>query len=82
MVSLGGIYSNVEDAVAVGLADDTLPALLPQILTATISNNSSWMALARYERATHWNRFEHRLSQSPIPAVGPRSRDESQCNRY
>jgi predicted porin len=47
-VSLDGIYSRVKDAVAVSLAGNTLPALLPQVLTATISDNTSWMALARY----------------------------------
>ncbi len=47
-VSLDGIYSYVKDAVAIGLAGNTLPATLPQVLTATISDNKSWMALARY----------------------------------
>ena len=50
VVSLDGIYSNVTDAVGISLAGNTLPALLPQILTATISDNHSWMALARYTR--------------------------------
>lgn len=50
VISLDGIYSHVKDAVAISLAGNTLPALLPQVLTATISNNQSWMALARYTR--------------------------------
>jgi predicted porin len=49
-ISLDGIYSHVTDAVAVSLAGNTLPAMLPQILTATISDNTSWMALGRYTR--------------------------------
>jgi predicted porin len=49
-VSLDAIYSHVKDAVAVSLAGNTLPALLPQVLTATISDNTSWMALARFNR--------------------------------
>lgn len=47
-VSLDGIYSYVRDAVALSLSGNTLPAMLPQVLTATISDNTSWMALARY----------------------------------
>ncbi len=47
--SLDGIYSYVRDAVALSLAGNTLPAMLPQVLTATISDDTSWMALARYE---------------------------------
>ena len=47
-VSLDGIYSYVKDAVAISLAGNTLPAMLPQVLTATISDDTSWMALARY----------------------------------
>ncbi len=47
-VSLDGIYSYVKDAVSISLAGNTLPAMLPQVLTATISDDTSWMALARY----------------------------------
>jgi len=47
-VSLDGIYSWVKDAVGISLAGNTLPATLPQVLTATISDDTSWMALARY----------------------------------
>ena len=36
MVSLDGIYSHVKDAVAISLAGNTLPAVLPQVLTATL----------------------------------------------
>lgn len=49
-VSVDGIYSWVKDAVGVALAGNTLPAQLPQVLTATISNDQSWMALGRYEK--------------------------------
>jgi len=49
-VSLDGIFSHVKDAVAVSLAGNTLPATLPQVLTATVSDNTSWMALARYTK--------------------------------
>lgn len=49
-VSLDGIYSYVRDAVGLSLAGNTLPATLPQVLTATISDDTSWMALARYTR--------------------------------
>ena len=49
-VSLDGIYSHVTDAVSISLAGNTLPAMLPQVLTATISDNTSWMALARYTK--------------------------------
>lgn len=48
-VSLDGIYSYVRDAVALSLSGNTLPSMLPQVLTATISDDTSWMALARYE---------------------------------
>ena len=47
-VSLDGIYSYVKDSVAVGLAGNTLPEVLPQVLTATLSDNTAWMALAKY----------------------------------
>ncbi len=47
-VSLDGIYSYVKDAVSISLAGNTLPAMLPQVLTATISDDTSRMALARY----------------------------------
>lgn len=50
IVSLDGIYSYVKDAVGISLAGNTLPATLPQVLTATISDNSSWMALTRYTK--------------------------------
>jgi predicted porin len=50
-VSLDGIYSYTRDAVSISLAGNTLPAQLPQVLTATISDNTAWMALARYENS-------------------------------
>jgi predicted porin len=47
-LSLDAIGSHVQNAVAVGLAGNTLPAVLPQVLTATLSDNSSAMLLAKY----------------------------------
>jgi hypothetical protein len=48
------IYSHVKDAVSIGLAGNPLgaggnplPPFLPQILTATISDNTSVMHLSR-----------------------------------
>jgi len=52
---LDAIYSHVRDAVSIGLAGNPLgpagnplPPFLPQVLTATISDDTSVMALARY----------------------------------
>ena len=47
-LSFDAIGSHVQDAVAVALAGNTLPAVLPQVLTATLSDNSSVMLLAKY----------------------------------
>jgi predicted porin len=47
-LSLDAIGSYVQNAVAITLAGNTLPAVLPQVLTATLSDNSSVMLLARY----------------------------------
>jgi predicted porin len=47
-ISIDVIYSRVKDAVAIGLAGNTLPVALPQVLTATLSNDTSWMTLAKY----------------------------------
>jgi predicted porin len=54
-LSLDAIYSHVRDAVSIGLAGNPLgpagnplPPFLPQVLTATISDDTSVMALARY----------------------------------
>jgi predicted porin len=47
-LSLDAIGSQVQNAVAVTLAGNTLPAVLPQVLTATLSNDTSLMLLARY----------------------------------
>jgi predicted porin len=54
-LSLDAIYSQVRDAVSVGLAGNPLgaagnpvPPFLPQVFTATISDDSSLMLLARY----------------------------------
>src|ERR1700692_3966949 len=47
-LSLDAIGSRVQNAVAIGLAGSTPPALLPQVLTATLSDDTSVMLLARY----------------------------------
>jgi predicted porin len=48
VLSLDAIGSYVQNAVAITLAGNTLPAVLPQVLTATLSDDSSVMLLARY----------------------------------
>src|SRR6266481_2592537 len=47
-LSLDAIGSHVQNAVSIGLAGNTPPALLPQILTATLSDDASVMLLAKY----------------------------------
>jgi predicted porin len=47
-LSLDAIGSYVKDAVSIGLAGNTLPAVLPQVLTATISDDTSVMLLGKY----------------------------------
>jgi hypothetical protein len=47
-LSLDAIGSSVQNAVSVALAGNTLPAVLPQVLTATLSDNTSVMLLAKY----------------------------------
>lgn len=54
-LSVDAIYSHVKDAVSIGLAGNPLgaggnplPPFLPQVLTATISDDTSVMLLARY----------------------------------
>jgi predicted porin len=54
-LSVDAIYSHVKDAVSVGLAGNPLgaggnplPPFLPQVFTATISDDTSVMLLARY----------------------------------
>jgi predicted porin len=47
-LSLDAIGSYVQNAVAIGLAGSTLPAVLPQVLTATLSNNTSVMLVGKY----------------------------------
>jgi predicted porin len=47
-LSLDAIGSYVQNAVSVALAGNTLPAVLPQVLTATLSNNSSVMLVGKY----------------------------------
>jgi predicted porin len=47
-LSLDAIGSFVQNAVSIGLAGSTLPAVLPQVLTATLSDNSSVMLVGKY----------------------------------
>jgi predicted porin len=47
-LSLDAIGSFAKDAVAMSLAGNTLPATLPQVLTATISDDTAVMALGKY----------------------------------
>jgi predicted porin len=47
-LSLDAIGSYVQNAVSITLAGSTLPAVLPQVLTATLSDNSSVMLVGKY----------------------------------
>jgi len=47
-LSFDAIGSYVQNAVAISLAGNTLPAVLPQVLTATLSDDTSVMLLAKY----------------------------------
>jgi predicted porin len=47
-LSLDAIGSYIQNAVSVGLAGNTLPAVLPQVVTATLSDDTGAMLLARY----------------------------------
>jgi predicted porin len=47
-LSLDAIGSTVRNAVAVALAGNTLPAVLPQVFTATLSDNTSAMLVGKY----------------------------------
>src|SRR5258706_1001294 len=40
--------SYVKNAVTIGLAGSTLPAVLPKVLTATLSDNTSVMLVGKY----------------------------------
>jgi len=46
--SLDAIGSYVQNAVSIGLAGNTLPAVLPQVLTATLSDDTSVMLVGKY----------------------------------
>jgi predicted porin len=48
MLSLDAIGSHVQNAVSIALAGNTLPAVLPQVLTATLSDDTSVMLLGKY----------------------------------
>ena len=47
-LSLDAIGSYVQNAVSIAVTGNTLPAVLPQVLTATLSDNSSVMLVAKY----------------------------------
>ncbi len=47
-LSLDAIGSYVQNAVSLGLAGNTLPAVLPQVLTATLSDDTSVMLVGKY----------------------------------
>jgi predicted porin len=47
-LSLDAIGSYVQNAVSITLAGNTLPAVLPQVLTATLSDNTSVMLVGKY----------------------------------
>jgi predicted porin len=47
-LSLDAIGSYVQNAVSISLAGNTLPAVLPQVLTATLSDDSSVMLVGKY----------------------------------
>jgi predicted porin len=47
-LSLDAIGSYVQNGVSIGLAGNTLPAVLPQILTATLSDDTSVMLVGKY----------------------------------
>jgi len=49
-LSLDAIGSYVQNAVSVGLAGNTLPAALPQVFTATLSDDSSVMLVGKYSK--------------------------------
>ena len=49
-LSLDAIGSYVQNAVAVAIAGNTLPAVLPQVATATLSDDSSVMLVGKYSR--------------------------------
>jgi predicted porin len=49
-LSLDAIGSYVQDAVSLALAGNTLPAVLPQVLTATLSDDTSVMLLGKYSK--------------------------------
>ena len=49
-LSLEAIGSYVQNAVSVGLAGNTLPAVLPQVFTATLSDDSSVMLVGKYSK--------------------------------
>jgi len=49
-LSLDAIGSYVQNAVSIGLAGNTLPAVLPQVVTATLSDDSSVMLVGKYSK--------------------------------
>jgi predicted porin len=75
-LSLDAIGSYVENAVALSAAGNVLPGLLPQIATATLSNNSSVMLVGKYRSGplTLFAGYEYiqymRPSRSYAPGTG------------
>jgi predicted porin len=49
-LSLDAIGSYVQNAVSVALAGNTLPAVLPQVVTATLSDDTSVMLVGKYSK--------------------------------
>jgi len=49
-LSLDAIGSHVQNAVSIALAGNTLPAVLPQVVTATLSDDSSVMLVGKYSK--------------------------------
>ena len=47
-LSLDAIGSHVQNAVSIALAGNTLPAVLPQVVTATLSDDTSVMLVGKY----------------------------------
>ena len=49
-LSVDAIGSYVQNAVSIALAGNTLPAVLPQVVTATLSDDSSIMLVGKYSK--------------------------------
>ena len=69
-LSLDAIGSYVQNAVSLGLAGNVLPAVLPQVLTATLSDNTSVMLVAKYSNGPVklFAGYEY-IQYAPPPAI-------------